>query len=79
MTFVGTVFKASSLVIVVLLSSSQISVGLHPAAKKKEQVQTEKSCAIDSLHNKFVTLHLAPLCLSAHLGSSQKTRTAHSI
>lgn len=50
-------------------------MGLHPAAEKKEQVQTEKACAKDSLHNRFVTLHLAPLCLSAYLGSSQKTGT----
>lgn len=54
-------------------------MGLHPAAKKKGGVQAEKSCAIAGLSNRLVTLRLAPLCLSAHLGSSQKTGTAHSI
>lgn len=68
-----TVFHAPTLVIVIVLSSVRIAqgcrneglrVGLQPAAEEEEQVQPQQPCAKESLHNRFVTLHLAPLCLS---------------
>lgn len=70
------------LVIVILLSSVRLVQGCRNeglrvgcTAEEEEQVQLQQPCAKEGLHNRFVTLHLAPLCLSAWLGSSQRTST----